>query len=100
MPIYKTATYQVRLEHIPAIKAAAREYVEAIKATEPGTFLYVALQDMINHQRFVHFYGFENEAAETLHSDAPATKRFSQQLQKALSGDEAFGDFNLIATTE
>jgi quinol monooxygenase YgiN len=99
MTIYKMATYNVRTESIENIKNAVREYVAAVIATEPGTVLYLSMQDRINPQRFVHLASYRDEPAEALHRDSVATKRFSAAISSAVIGDVSFSDFNLIAST-
>jgi quinol monooxygenase YgiN len=99
MAIYKTATYLVRQESVPKVKEIVESYIQDIRAREPGTVLYLALQDMLNPQRFIHVYAFADEAAETRHHDAAITREFTRALTAELVGDVHFGDFNLVATT-
>ncbi len=44
MPIYQTATYRVRAEGVGVVREAIDEFVEYVRANEPGTLLYHAWQ--------------------------------------------------------
>jgi quinol monooxygenase YgiN len=99
MAIYRTASFLVRSESIDRCKDRIQSFVAEIKATEPGTRLYVSLQDQVNHNRFFHFYVFDDEDAEAAHSEAAITKRFSEFLLPELAGPVSFGDYVLVADT-
>jgi quinol monooxygenase YgiN len=99
MPIYKTASFLVRAGSLDRITEAVREFVAEMQKTERGTQLYISLQDQVNPHRFLHVFVFEDERAETMHRDAPATKRFTEKLFPELVGEVKFGDYILVATT-
>ena len=99
MPIYKTASFLVRAGSLDRCTEAVRQFVAEIQRTEPGTQLYVSLQDQINPHRFLHVFIFEDERAETIHREAPATRRFTELLYPELIGEVKFGDYSLVATT-
>ena len=67
MAIYMTAQYAVRPEALERCLGAIREFVAAVGAHEPGTQLYVSLQEHQDHARFLHVFVFDDEAAEQLH---------------------------------
>jgi len=62
MPIRQIAHYQVKPAAVGAVKAAVAEFVEHVKANEPGTRLYMAWQQADDPTRFAHFFIFEDEA--------------------------------------
>ena len=99
MPIYKTASFLVRAGSLDRCTEAVREFVAEMQRTEPGTRLYISLQDQVNPHRFLHVYMFEDERAETIHREAEATKRFTELLHPELIGEVKFGDYILVATT-
>ena len=99
MAIYKTANFLVRAGSLERCTEAVREFVAEMKRTEPGTQLYISMQDQLNPHRFLHVFVFEDEQAEAFHRDAPATKRFTETLYPELIGDVKFGDYHLVATT-
>ena len=99
MPIYKTASFLVRAGSLDRCTEAVRQFVSEIQRTEPGTQLYLSLQDQVNPHRFMHVFVFEDERAETIHREAEATKRFTELLYPELIGEVKFGDYTLVATT-
>jgi quinol monooxygenase YgiN len=99
MAIYRTASFHVRPENLEACKERIRQYVAEIKAHEPGTRMYVSLQDQVTPNRFLHIYVFDDEAAEIAHGRSAVTKQFSQFLSPELAGPVSFGDFDVVAET-
>jgi quinol monooxygenase YgiN len=99
MSIYRTASFHVRSESLETCKEGIRNFVAEIKEGEPGTRMYVSLQDQINPNHFMHFFVFEDEAAEAAHNKSDITRRFSQFLMPELAGPVAFGDYGVIAET-
>jgi quinol monooxygenase YgiN len=59
------------------------EFVPYIKASEPGTRMYMAWQQKDDPTRFVHFFIFENEAAHKAHSQSEAVRRFGQPTDQS-----------------
>lgn len=101
MPIYQTATYQVKPQAVPQVKRAIQEFVDYIRANEPGTRMYIAWQEQENPTRFIHLFIFENAAAQTIHSESAAVKRFESIYSPELvGGDVVFTDFDLVATNQ
>ncbi len=99
MPIYKTASYLVRAGSIDRCTDAIRQFVAEMQRSEPGTSLYLSMQDQVNPHRFLHVFIFEDERAEAAHRGAAATSRFTELLQPELIGEVKFGDYTLVATT-
>ena len=99
MAIYQTATYQVRPQAVPAVKRAIEEFVQYVRTNEPGTRMYVAWQQQDEPSRFIHLFIFEDAAAQTIHSESEAVKRFESIYSPELVGGEVvFTDFNQLAT--
>lgn len=101
MPIYQTATYQVRPEAVEKVKRAIEEFVQYVQANEPGTVMYVAWQQQDDPTCFIHLFTFADGVAQTLHSESEAVKRFESIYSPELvGGDVVFTDFKLIASNQ
>lgn len=101
MPIYQTATYQVKPQAVEKVKRAITEFVQYVQANEPGTRMYIAWQQQNDPTRFIHLFIFEDEAAQTRHSESEAVKRFESIYSPELvGGDVVFTDFDLVATNQ
>lgn len=98
MPIYQTANYRVKDDAVEDVKAAIAEFVDYIRANEPGTRLYAAWQQEGDPSRFLHLFIFEDEQAQTAHSESEGVKRFESVYSPELvGGPVVFTDFLLIA---
>jgi quinol monooxygenase YgiN len=101
MTIYQTATYQVKPQAVGKVKRAIEEFVQYVRANEPGTRMYVAWQQQTDPTRFIHLFIFEDAAAQTRHSEADAVRRFETIYSPELvGGDVVFTDFDLVATNQ
>ncbi len=94
----RTAIYRVQPESLDKCLAAIREFVEAVR-TEPGTRLYVSLQDKNEPTHFVHVMIFEDTFAEERHRTSEATKRFVRSLYPELVDPVVITDFDVVAST-
>jgi quinol monooxygenase YgiN len=64
----------------------------------PGTRMYAAWQEQDDPTRFVHLFIFEDAAAQTIHSESDAVKRFeSIYAPELVGGDVVFTDYDLVA---
>jgi quinol monooxygenase YgiN len=101
MAIYTVAQYRVRPSGVEKVKQAIKEFVPYVQAKEPGTRMYLAWQEKDDPTRFVHFFIFENEAAQKTHSQSAAVKQFEAAYRPELDGgDVVFTDYNLVATNQ
>ena len=101
MAIYQTATYQVKPRAVDKVKRAIEEFVRYVQANEPGTRMYVAWQQKEDPTRFTHLFIFEDEAAQTIHSELEAVQRFESVYSPELvGGPVVFTDFELVATNQ
>jgi quinol monooxygenase YgiN len=80
MPIYQTARFKVHPESLAKCEAAIKEFVDYLRAHEPGTLLYTALQDASDPTSFLHFFIFTDEAARDLHASSEGVQRFTDVL--------------------
>jgi len=99
MPIYQTARFQVRSEALEKCKAAIVQFVEAIKANEPGTRLYTAMQETQAETNFLHYFIFEDEAARDFHRTTDWVKRFTDILYPETMSGVEFEFYTLVAST-
>lgn len=98
MPIYQTACYQVNERAIDDVRAAIAEFVAYVRANEPRTRLYAAWQQQDDPTTFVHLFIFEDEAAQTAHSESDAVARFESVYSPELvDGPVVFTDYVLVA---
>ena len=61
-------------------KAAIREFIEQIRAKEPGTLFYTSLQHKENRRKFVHFMVFTDSESHRLHRSTPYVQDFVRKL--------------------
>jgi len=101
MPIYQTAEYRVSAEGIDDVKRAIREFVDYVRASEPGTRMYVAWARQDDPTRFIHMFIFADEEAQRIHGESAAVARFETAYRPhLLGGDVVFTDFDLVATNQ
>jgi quinol monooxygenase YgiN len=78
--IYGTARFSVRPEALDRCRSAIEEFVTYVRENEPGTRLYLSLQDSEEPTRFLHVMIFEDDAAQTIHTNSKAVDRFTRTL--------------------
>ena len=96
MPVYGTARFSVKPEALDRCRSAIEEFVSYVRASEPGTKLYLSLQDRADPTRFLHLFGFEDEAAEHVHSNSDAVKRFTDVLYPETVDGVAFEKYTAV----
>jgi quinol monooxygenase YgiN len=88
----------VKPQAVPKVRQAIQEFVRYVQANEPGTRMYVAWQQQSDPTRFVHLFIFEDAAAQTIHSESEAVRRFESIYSPELvGGDVVFTDYDLVA---
>lgn len=101
MAIYQTATYQIKSNAVEKVKRAIEEFVQYVQANEPGTQMYVAWQQQSDPTHFLHLFIFKDSAAQTIHSESEAVKRFEAIYSPELvGGGVVFTDFNPVAANQ
>jgi len=99
MPICKMARFRVRPEGVRLCTKAIREFVAHVKENEPGTRLYISLQDPRDRTRFLHVMVFKDKAAERRHRTSAAVKQFTRALYPESVELPEFVDLRLITST-
>ena len=61
MAIYGTARFSVKPEALDPCRSVIEEFVAYVRANEPGTKLYLSLEDAEEPTRFLHVMIFEDE---------------------------------------
>ena len=101
MTLHKTARFQVKPESLAVCQQAVRDFIVYVRANEPGTRLYLALQAQDDPTQFLHYFVFDDAAAEERHRGSEGVMRFTSTLYSELASDGvAFTDYTLLATTE
>ena len=98
MPIYQTAHYQVNADAVDKVRQAITEFVDYIRANEPGTTVYWGWQQAGDPTRFVHLFTFADEAAHQAHGSSAAVRQFESVYGPELvGGPVVFTDYDLVA---
>lgn len=98
MPIYMTARFQVRPESVEKCRQAIREFIDHIRANEPGTGLYMALEDSKDPTQFLHVFWFASEEAQQTHRTSEAVGRFTSILYPETVAGVEFTNYELVAS--
>jgi quinol monooxygenase YgiN len=99
MPVYQTAYYEIRPEGLDAVRAAIVEFVDHVRANEPGTRMYASWQQADDPTRLVHLFIFEDEDAQRVHGASAAVREFEAVYQPYLAaGPVQFTDYVQVAT--
>ncbi len=99
MPNYRTAEYHVRADALGRCIEAIQEFVAYVRENEPGTLYYAAVQSQDDPTHFLHFMGFEDDAAEKTHRSSEGVARFTDVLYPRTVEGVVFSTYELIGTT-
>jgi quinol monooxygenase YgiN len=100
MTIYKTAYFVVRDDAGEICEKAIHEFVQYVRENEPDTLLYTSLQEKENHNHFLHYFIFRDEAARDLHSNSAAVNHFTSILYPNLIASVEFTGYNEFVSTK
>lgn len=95
--IYQTARFKVKPGALEKCKEAIREFVDAIRADEPETRMYLALNEDGDPTRFLHVFIFENDIARDRHANSDAVKRFTVILYPNCVAPVEFTEYMRVA---
>jgi quinol monooxygenase YgiN len=94
-----TARWQCRLGAEETVEEALRQFVASVKENEPHTHLYTALQHEADPTRFMTYFIFEDEAAQTFHRSTDWVKRFTEVIYPENVEPVVFTEYRLVAST-
>lgn len=98
MAIYQTGGYQVKASSVDKVKQAIKAFVRYVEENEPGTQMYLAWQQKDDPTRFLHFFIFEDDAAQMRHGQSEAVRQFeSVYSPELIGGDVVFTDYEMVA---
>jgi quinol monooxygenase YgiN len=88
----------VKESAVGKVKDAIKDFVSYVEANEPGTLMYLAWQQKDDPTRFLHLFIFEDAAAQALHGESEAVKRFESVYSPELVGGEVvFTNYEPVA---
>lgn len=96
--IRQLARYQVRPEALQECLAALREFVDYVRASEPGTLRYEVWQEQQDPTRFVHIFVFRDAEADQMHSESAEVKKFAGILYPNCLAPVEFTDYRQVAS--
>jgi len=94
--IIKTAEFEIKPAKLKGVIVAIEHFTRAVHVSEPGSRLYVSIQDKKNKNKFIHVMAFENEGAEMMHKAAGYTREFETVLKKACKKDPIFKEYTYV----
>ncbi len=99
MPIHMTARLRVRAESREKCEQAINEFVDYIKKNEigKGTISYTALQEPEDPTSFLHYFVFEDDAAQDRHSNSDAVNKFTSILYPETLAPVRFTEYHVVA---
>ena len=96
MAIFRIARYSLQATAVDGCKSALHTIVDATNA-EPGTLMYLVLQDAEDPTGFVHLSVYSDEAALAQHiAGEPMGTQIREVLQPAMVGAPQFTHYTLV----
>jgi quinol monooxygenase YgiN len=97
MAIIRTAGFRVRPESLHHAEGAVAMLSAAVRAGEPGTSLFLPLQDKADPVRFTLLMVFDDDEAEAAHNAAEWSKAFGAGLVGHLAGGFSFLEYTEVS---
>ncbi len=97
MAIFRIARYTITPEALAACQDFIHTTVAATKAQEPGTLMYMVLQETDNPASFVHISAYADDAAMAAHSvSEPMLTTIREVIQPAMVEAAQFTHYHLV----
>lgn len=97
MAILRIGRYTIRPEAMEACKKVIQTTVDYIRTDEPGTLMYMVLQEAENPTSFVHLSAYTDEAALQRHVTAePMGTNFREILIPAMVEQTTFTHYTVV----
>ena len=97
MAIFRIARYKIRPEAIEACKEVVQATIDYTKAHEPGTLMYMVMQESGDPTSFVHLSAYADNAALQQHITAePMVTNFREVLNPAMVVPATFTHYELM----
>ncbi len=93
MTVIRTAGFRARPESLHQVEGAVAMFGAAVRASEPGTRLFLPLQDKADPLRFTLLMVFDDDEAEAAHNAADWSKAFGAGLAGHLAGGFSFLEY-------
>ncbi len=94
--IARTAEFIVKKNKLGEVKDAIEHFVRTVHVTEPGTKIYVSLQEKENIYKFLHVMIFESDGAAQKHEGAVYTKKFTDILYPNCQNEPVFRNYKYL----
>src|SRR6516225_9850371 len=78
--IHELARYEVQAGALDEVLTAISEFVAYVRAYEAGALRYEVWQEKDHPTRFVHIFVWKDEAANRIHGESAAVKKFARTL--------------------
>jgi quinol monooxygenase YgiN len=99
MLVFMTARFNVKPESREKCEAAIHEFIDYIKANEPGTLRYTSLQQADDPNAFMHFFIFQDAAAREKHANSEGVNHFTSALYPETLAPVEFTEYTVVAST-
>ncbi|MGH7812765.1 MAG: putative quinol monooxygenase [Candidatus Binataceae bacterium] len=86
MPITIIAKLKVKPGSEAAFEAAAKEMIEKVKTSEPGTLAYILHKNSADPTEFIYYENYQDQAALAAHSGSEQMKAFGAKIGGLLGG--------------
>lgn len=94
--IIKTIQFEVKEKKRKEVVDAMEQLTRTVHVSEPGSRLYLSIQDSQDPNKFIHIMAFENAGAEMKHRSAGYTREFMTLLEDVCRKEPAYTDFTYI----
>lgn len=75
--IHELARYEVRPDALDEVLAAIHDFVAYVRHNELGALRYEVWQETAHPTRFVHLFIWRDKAANQIHGESAAVKKFA-----------------------